>query len=123
MGTSLSSILGRRLYFEVNITVFYFQATQSTIHISESNINIYRHILYVKIVIFLLLTAVKHKWKVEPGRCSLADLQHVGVDMETDIGTVVLATESRDVTAYLKVKTESRNPHVALILRNSMLLL
>ena len=34
-------------------------------------------------------------------RCLLADFQHVGVDMEADVGEVLLLRESWDVTARL----------------------
>lgn len=44
---------------------------------------------------------MKLKWEVSSSQCSLADLQHVGVDVETDVGEVLLATESQDVTADL----------------------
>lgn len=46
---------------------------------------------------------------VGPSFCwPLADLQHIGVDMEADVGEVLLRTESWDVTAYLlgRGKTE-----------------
>lgn len=48
---------------------------------------------------------------VGPSFCwPLADLQHIGVDMEADVGEVLLRTESWDVTAYLlgRGKTEKK---------------
>lgn len=41
--------------------------------------------------------------------------------METDIGEVLLPTESWDVTAYLPEDREQRNHNVTLILQYSML--
>lgn len=73
----------------------------------------------------LLLAAVKHKWKLGSSQCSLADLQKVGVDVETDVGEVLLATESWDVTDYLldENKQTNKQGEGTLILPVSMLFL
>lgn len=43
----------------------------------------------------------------------LANLQHVGVDVETDVGEILLSTEPWDVPAYLvdRDKTVTRHTH------------
>lgn len=58
--------------------------------------------------------SIKTCWS---SHCRLCELQDIGVDMETDIGEVLLPTESWDVTAYLPEDREQRNHNVTLILQ------
>lgn len=58
--------------------------------------------------------SIKTCWS---SHCRLCELQDIGVDMETDIGEVLLPTESWDVTAYLPEGREQRNHNVTLILQ------